>query len=55
MHNIFAIFWRDLKRIVKNPMALIVAIGITVLPCLYAWFNIAACWDPYGNTNGRCV
>lgn len=52
MHNIFAIFWRDLKRIVKNPMALIVAIGITVLPCLYAWFNIAACWDPYGNTNG---
>lgn len=52
MHNIFAIFWRDLKRIVKNPMALIVAIGITVLPCLYAWFNIAACWDPYGNTKG---
>lgn len=27
-----------------------VAVGICVLPALYAWFNIAANWDPYGNT-----
>lgn len=26
-------------------------IGILILPSLYAWFNIYACWDPYGNTD----
>ena len=25
-------------------------IGITILPALYAWFNIAANWDPYSST-----
>ncbi len=29
--------------------------GITVVPCLYAWFNIAASWDPYGNTGNLKV
>ena len=29
---------------------MIVIMGITVIPTLYAWFNIAASWDPYGNT-----
>ncbi len=52
MKNIFGVFWRDLKNILKNPVALIVAIGITILPSLYAWFNIGASWDPYGNTDG---
>ena len=28
---------------------MIVIMGITVIPTLYAWFNIAASWDPYGN------
>ena len=29
-------------------MAIILAVGIAVLPSLYAWFNIYANWDPYG-------
>lgn len=28
---------------------------VTVVPCLYAWFNIAASWDPYGNTGNLKV
>lgn len=55
MKHVFQIFARDLKKIVRNPFALIVAIGITIIPSLYAWFNIAACWDPYGNTQGISV
>lgn len=31
-------------------MAFAVMIGICILPALYAWFNIAANWDPYSNT-----
>lgn len=52
MKTILSIFGRDLSRIGKNAMALIIAVGISVLPALYAWFNIAANWDPYGNTGG---
>lgn len=37
-------------KIHKNVIAMIVIMGITVIPTLYAWFNISASWDPYGNT-----
>ena len=50
MKNIFEIFRRDVRRISHNVIALIVILGLIIVPCLYAWFNIAACWDPYGNT-----
>ncbi|NCB63357.1 MAG: YhgE/Pip domain-containing protein [Clostridia bacterium] len=50
--KLIAIFRRDVRRITRNAMALIVAVGIAVLPALYAWFNIAANWDPYGSTSG---
>ncbi len=55
MRNIWKIFQRDLKRISTNVIALIVIMGITVVPCLYAWFNIAASWDPYENTGNLKV
>ena len=44
------IYKRDVKRISKNIFAIIVVIGITILPALYAWFNIGANFDPYSNT-----
>lgn len=50
MKNIWAIFKGDVKRIRKNVIAMIVIVGITVVPSLYAWFNIAASWNPYENT-----
>lgn len=55
MRNIWKIFRRDIKRIRSNVIAMIVIMGITVVPCLYAWFNIAASWDPYGNTGNLKV
>lgn len=45
------VFRRDLKRLITNPIAFIVAIGVCVVPCLYAWINILANWDPYENTS----
>lgn len=38
-----------------NVIAIIAIVGITVVPCLYAWFNIAASWDPYKNTGNLKV
>lgn len=52
MKNIFWIFRRDLKRISRNFVAVIVILGMCIVPALYAWFNIAANMDPYENTSG---
>lgn len=41
---------RDVKRILRVPKAWIIVLGIMIIPALYAWFNIRAFWDPYGNT-----
>ena len=51
MRKVFQIFLRDLKRLLKNPVAIIVTIGVAIIPSLYAWFNILANWDPYENTS----
>ncbi|MDD3224814.1 MAG: YhgE/Pip domain-containing protein [Clostridium sp.] len=50
MKKIFNIFIRDIKNIVSNPAAIFIAIGLCILPSLYAWINIQACWNPYANT-----
>lgn len=55
MGNIFRIYKRDIINVVTNWVALIVIIALIVLPALYAWFNIKAVWDPYGNTSGVLV
>ena len=51
MSKVLAVFRRDLKRILRNPVALAVMLGICVVPCLYAWINVLANWDPYENTS----
>ena len=51
MRKAFQIFKRDLRRLLKNPVAVIVTLGVAVIPSLYAWFNILANWDPYENTS----
>ncbi len=48
--QIFAIFKSDVKGISKNFFALTIAIGLCLIPPLYAWFNIYSNWDPYANT-----
>ena len=55
MKTVLAIFRRDLWRILRNPVALVVTIGVAVLPSLYAWFNIMALWDPYSNAKNLPV
>ena len=51
MRKVWQIFVRDLKRLVTNPVAVVITIGVAIIPSLYAWFNILANWDPYENTS----
>ena len=55
MKNIIKIFQDDLKDMFSNVSVLILLIGLAILPSLYAWFNIKASWDPYGNTSNIAV
>ena len=52
MGNVFAILARDFKRLLKVPSAWVVAIGLVLIPPMYAWFNIRGFWNPYHNTKG---
>lgn len=51
MRDSIKIFKRDIKNLIKNPIALIIVIGLCIIPSLYAWINIKACWNPYENTS----
>ncbi|KGO12749.1 YhgE/Pip domain-containing protein [Clostridium botulinum] len=55
MKNIFKIYKRDLQNIITNCVAIVVMLGLMILPSLYAWFNIKSSWDPYSNTKSISV
>ena len=55
MRKIWRIFRIDAMHATKNVISLIVCVGLVVIPSLYAWFNIAGSWDPYGNTGNLKV
>ncbi|MCO4325546.1 YhgE/Pip domain-containing protein [Staphylococcus agnetis] len=50
MKNAIKLFKMDLKKIVKAPAVFVILAGLALLPSFYAWFNLDANWDPYGNT-----
>lgn len=51
MKNSWNIFSKDIKNIGTNWVAAIIIGGLILLPSLYAWLNIKASWDPYGQTD----
>ena len=48
MKNIWGIFCRDIEKLTESVVPVIVIIGLCLVPCLYAWFNIMSNADPYG-------
>ena len=50
MRNIWRIFRADWQRISASVVAVVVIMGLCLIPCLYAWFNIFSNWDPDGPT-----
>lgn len=52
---VFLIFFQDVHTITHNLAAFIIIVGLCLLPSLYAWINIYACWDPYSNTGNLPV
>lgn len=50
MKSILHLFKRDVQNVSRSVIGMVVVMGLIIVPCLYAWFNIAGSWDPYGNT-----
>lgn len=50
MHNIWCLFMGDLKRLRSNVVAMVIALGLVLLPSLFSWYNVLACWDVFDNT-----
>ncbi len=54
MRHIFQIITSDFRRLTSSVVAIVVLLGLCVVPCLYAWFNIFSNWDPYeSESTGR--
>lgn len=50
MGNVLRIFFSDLRNIGAHFFSLVIALAVLLIPALYAWVNIYANTDPYGNT-----
>jgi putative membrane protein len=50
MKNIRRVFLTDLKHLFSSIFIIIIILGVSFLPALYAWLNIYSNWDPYGST-----
>ncbi|MGL5647240.1 MAG: YhgE/Pip family protein [Clostridium sp.] len=48
--RVFKIFKKDLKRLMKNKVALGIVIGLCIIPSLYTWITLKANWNPYVDT-----
>ncbi|MGX6961612.1 YhgE/Pip domain-containing protein [Vagococcus xieshaowenii] len=50
MKKVLELYRLDWRRVYQNKLTLLLIIALMIIPSLYAWFNIAALWDPYSNT-----
>lgn len=55
MRNAFKIFFSDLRCIGTHFFSLVIAISVLIIPALYAWVNIYANWNSYGNTGNIII
>ncbi|KAB8286867.1 YhgE/Pip domain-containing protein [Bifidobacterium avesanii] len=50
MSKAFKLFTGDVKRMFSNIVSIIIVIGLTAIPAVFTWFNVAASWDPFSYT-----
>ena len=55
MHNIWTLFKSDLRHLFANVVSIIITIGLVVMPSIFAWYNLIACWDVFDNTGHLTV
>ena len=49
--KIARIFTEEFKALFSNTIAIILTIGLIVMPSIFSWFNVLACWNVFENTD----
>lgn len=55
MKNVWRLFVNDLRRITSNTVTRIILLGLILLPSIFSWYNVLACWDVFDNTDNLKV
>ncbi|MEC4272299.1 YhgE/Pip domain-containing protein [Adlercreutzia sp. R25] len=55
MGNIRRLFCFDMGRLKANVVSIIITVGLIIMPSLFAWYNIIACWNVFDNTGNLTV
>ena len=55
MRNIWRLFTGDVKRIGRNVVTVIIVLGLVLIPSLFSWYNMIACWSVFDNTGNLKV
>lgn len=55
MGNVVRIVRSDFKRLFANAMSAIIVVGLVVMPSIFAWYNVIACWNVFDNTGNLTV
>ena len=55
MGNVARIVRSDFKSLFANVMSAIIVVGLVVMPSIFAWYNVIACWNVFDNTGNLTV
>ena len=55
MSKVWHLFRGDMRRLFSNAMNIIITVGLVVMPSIFAWYNIIACWNVFDNTGNLTV
>lgn len=55
MKVIWWLFVNDMKRIFGNLVTGLIILGLVLLPSIFSWYNVLACWDVFHNTGNLKV
>ena len=55
MRNVLRLVAGDFKRLFSNTVSVIIVLGLVLLPSIFTWYNVLACWDVFGNTGNLKV
>ncbi|MGN0302277.1 MAG: YhgE/Pip family protein [Anaerotardibacter sp.] len=55
MNKIKTIFVNDIKHLFANKITTIFLLGLVLLPSIFTWYNIMACWNIFDNTGNLKV
>lgn len=55
MRNAWELFASDMRHLFRNVVSCIITIGLIVMPSIFAWYNLIACWNVFDNTGNITV